>query len=92
MWDNYRDLFTTPATLPDLSSARCKFAVIVWAITLFVGFNIAHFLVFHVRSSPQIRIDAVSWLCAVPFWTSGHHPHHRVDSVPGPQWGVQHAF
>ena len=38
--DNYRDLLTTPATCAVyLSSLR--FAVIVWAITLFLGFTIA---------------------------------------------------
>jgi putative spermidine/putrescine transport system permease protein len=67
LWDNYRDLFTTPATYRIYLSSL-KFAVIVWAITLFVGFNIAHFLVFHVRSS-TIRI-VLFLLCAIPFWTS----------------------
>jgi putative spermidine/putrescine transport system permease protein len=45
-----------------------RFAVIVWAITLFLGFNLAHFLVFHVRSA-TVRL-ALFMLCAVPFWTS----------------------
>jgi putative spermidine/putrescine transport system permease protein len=67
LWDNYRDLFTTPATYRIYLSSL-KFAVIVWAITLFIGFNIAHFLVFHVRS-PTIRI-VLFLLCAIPFWTS----------------------
>ena len=40
MLDNYRDLLTTPATLRVYLSSL-KFAVIVWAITLFLGFNIA---------------------------------------------------
>ena len=40
MLDNYRDLLTTPATLRVYISSL-KFAVIVWAITLFLGFNIA---------------------------------------------------
>jgi putative spermidine/putrescine transport system permease protein len=68
LWDNYRDLVTTPATYRIYISSL-KFAVIVWGITLFVGFNIAHFLVFHVRNS-TIRI-ALFMLCAIPFWTSG---------------------
>ena len=38
--DNYRELLTTPATLRVYLSSL-KFAVIVWAITLFLGFNIA---------------------------------------------------
>ncbi len=47
--DNYRELLTTPATIRVYVSSL-KFAVIVWAITLFLGFNIAYFLIFHVRN------------------------------------------
>ena len=66
--DNYHDLLTTPATWRVyLSSLR--FAVIVWAITLFLGFNIAYFLIFHIRSS--ITRTVLFLLCAIPFWTSG---------------------
>ncbi|OYV39794.1 MAG: ABC transporter permease [Rhodospirillales bacterium 20-64-7] len=66
--DNYRDLLTTPATWRVYVSSL-KFAVIVWAITLFLGFNIAYFLIFHVRNS-VIRM-VLFLLCAIPFWTSG---------------------
>ncbi len=66
--DNYRDLLTTPATLRVYVSSL-KFAVIVWAITLFLGFSIAHFLIFHVRSG--VTRTALFLLCIVPFWTSG---------------------
>jgi putative spermidine/putrescine transport system permease protein len=65
--DNYIDLFTTPATWRIYVSSL-RFAVIVWAVTLFLGFNIAHFLVFHVRSA-TIRV-MLFLLCAIPFWTS----------------------
>ena len=65
--DNYRDLLTTSATWRIyLSSLR--FAVIVWAITLFVGFNLAHFLIFHIRSGTTRMV--LFLLCAIPFWTS----------------------
>ncbi|WP_158742668.1 ABC transporter permease [Acidisphaera sp. L21] len=67
LWDNYRELLTTPATWRIYVSSL-RFAVIVWAITLFVGFNIAHFLVFHIRSSTTRMV--LFMLCAVPFWTS----------------------
>ena len=40
IFDNYHDLLTTPATWRVYVSSL-KFAVIVWAITLFLGFNIA---------------------------------------------------
>ena len=66
--DNYRDLLTTPATWRIYVSSL-RFAVIVWVITLFLGFNIAHFLVFHVRSGTTRMV--LFLLCAVPFWTSG---------------------
>src|SRR3954451_22836896 len=39
MFDNYRDLLTTPSTIRVYVSSL-TFAVIVWAITLFFGFNI----------------------------------------------------
>ena len=68
MLDNYRDLLTTPATLRVYVSSL-NFAVIVWAITLFLGFNIAHFLIFHVRSALVRTVFFL--LCAIPFWTSG---------------------
>ena len=68
MLDNYADLLTTPATLRVYVSSL-KLAAIVWAITLFLGFNIAWFLVFHVRNG---MVRTVFFLaCAIPFWTSG---------------------
>jgi putative spermidine/putrescine transport system permease protein len=66
--DNYQELLTTPATLRVYASSL-KFAFIVWGITLFLGFNIAYFLVFHVRR-PMVR-TVLFLLCAIPFWTSG---------------------
>ena len=45
-----------------------KFAAIVWAITLLIGFTIAYFLVFHVRS--LLIAIGLFLLCTVPFWTS----------------------
>ena len=66
--DNYRDLLTTPATWRVYVSSL-RFAAIVWAITLFLGFNIAYFLIFHVRTA-MVR-TVLFLLCAIPFWTSG---------------------
>jgi putative spermidine/putrescine transport system permease protein len=65
--DNYIDLLTTPATIRVYISSL-RFAVIVWAITLFLGFNIAYFLVFHIRTQ-TVRL-VLFLLCAIPFWTS----------------------
>ena len=45
-----------------------KFAVIVWALTLFIGFWIAYFLTFHIRTA---MMQSVLFLvCTVPFLTS----------------------
>jgi putative spermidine/putrescine transport system permease protein len=66
--DNYRELLTTPATWRVYVSSL-RFALIVWAITLFLGFNIAYFLIFHIRSN--ITRTVLFLLCAIPFWTSG---------------------
>ncbi|PZQ74246.1 MAG: ABC transporter permease [Variovorax paradoxus] len=45
-----------------------KFCFLVWAITLVLGFAVAYFLAFHVRSSGMQT--ALFVLCTVPFWTS----------------------
>jgi putative spermidine/putrescine transport system permease protein len=45
-----------------------KFAAIVWAITLFVGFWIAYFLAFHVRKATTQTV--LFLICTVPFLTS----------------------
>jgi putative spermidine/putrescine transport system permease protein len=68
IFDNYRDLLTTPATIRVYVSSL-RFAVIVWAITLVLGFFIAHFLIFHIRSG--VTRTVLFLLCAIPFLTSG---------------------
>jgi putative spermidine/putrescine transport system permease protein len=45
-----------------------KFAVVVWAITLFVGFWVAYFLAFYVRSATTQTV--LFLVCTVPFLTS----------------------
>lgn len=45
-----------------------KFAALVWAITAFVGFWVAYFLAFHVRSTTTQMI--LFLVCTVPFLTS----------------------
>jgi putative spermidine/putrescine transport system permease protein len=67
MLDNYWEVFTSPSTLR-LYASTLKFAAIVWAINLFLGFNIAYFLIFHVRSN-AVRV-VLLLLCAIPFLTS----------------------
>ncbi len=45
-----------------------KFSVMVWLLTLLVGFTVSYFLAFHVRSSGMQVVLFV--LCTIPFWTS----------------------
>ena len=60
--------------LPDLCTilktyvSTAKFCLIVWAATLVIGFAIAYFLAFHIRS---VTAQMVLFLiCTIPFWTS----------------------
>src|SRR5262249_10140998 len=64
---NYVDVSSSAHTLR-LYAKTIEFAAIVWAITLVVGFTVAYFLVFHVRS--VLWQMALFLLCTVPFWTS----------------------
>ena len=45
-----------------------KFSLIVWFITLIVGFAVAYFLAFYVRSPTAQTVLFI--ICTVPFWTS----------------------
>jgi putative spermidine/putrescine transport system permease protein len=67
IFDNYVELFTREVTLR-LYASSIKFAAIVWVITLLLGFNIAYFLVFHVRG--LLFQIGLFLLCTVPFLTS----------------------
>jgi putative spermidine/putrescine transport system permease protein len=58
------DLCVTLATY----LSTLKFCLLVWAITLVLGFAVAYFLAFHVRSPGMQTVLFV--LCTVPFWTS----------------------
>ena len=64
---NYIDVLTSELTML-LYMKTLYYAVVVWAITLFIGFTVAYFLAFHVRI--LIWQLALLLLCTVPFWTS----------------------
>lgn len=64
---NYTDLLTNRTTWT-LYLSTLKFTLIVLAITFVLGFWIAYFLVFHVRS--LIIAIGLFLVCTVPFWTS----------------------
>jgi putative spermidine/putrescine transport system permease protein len=64
---NYLDVFSEQVTW-DTYLATLRFCLIVWAITLVLGFTIAYFLAFYVRSLTwQMTLFL---LCTIPFWTS----------------------
>jgi len=74
---NYASLFEGCSQLTDNGDlcvtlntylSTFKFCLLVWGITLLIGFSVAYFLAFHVRSSTTQTVLFV--LCTVPFWTS----------------------
>ncbi|MGC9419115.1 MAG: ABC transporter permease [Rhodovulum sp.] len=65
--DNYEFLLTSPVTYSVFLNTF-KYALVTWAFTLVIGFTVAYFLAFHVRSLTwQV---ALFLLCTIPFWTS----------------------
>jgi putative spermidine/putrescine transport system permease protein len=65
--ENYAFLFGSSVTF-EVFLNTFKYAAITWALTLTIGFTVAYFLAFHVRTLTwQVTL---SLLCTVPFWTS----------------------
>ena len=67
IWLNYQELFRSAATA-DLYLRTLKFVVIVWAVTLVLGFSISYFLTYCVTSTKWRMF--LFLLCTIPFWTS----------------------
>jgi putative spermidine/putrescine transport system permease protein len=66
-FDNYAFLLTSPVTYTVFFNTF-KYALITWAFTLTIGFPVAYFLAFELRSLKwQI---ALFLICTIPFWTS----------------------
>ena len=71
---SYLDVFEGCNNLDELCTtfktylSTLKFCLLVWAITLALGFAIAFFLAFHVRTAGMQT--ALFIVCTVPFWTS----------------------
>lgn len=71
---NYTDIFAGCTAGDELCVtaktylSTFKFSFLVWAITLVLGFAVAYFLAFHVRSTGMQTLLFI--LCTVPFWTS----------------------
>jgi len=67
VWTNYGDvLFSGTTWRTYLSTVR--FALIAWVLTLTIGFWLAYFLAFCVRSATMQTI--LFLVCTIPFWTS----------------------
>ncbi len=71
---NYVDAFHGCASTTELCVAfktylsTLQFCLLVWGITLAIGFTVAYFMAFHVRKvGTQMLLFIV---CTVPFWTS----------------------
>jgi putative spermidine/putrescine transport system permease protein len=63
---SYADLASEVTLRTYLSTL--KFSVLVWGLTLAIGFTVAYFLAFHVRSTLWQTVLFI--VCTVPFWTS----------------------
>ena len=76
------DVFSEQVTW-DTYLNTLKFCLIVWVITLVLGFTIAYFLAFYVRS--------LTWQMTLflrlhhPVLDQQRHPHDLVDPAPRPQ-------
>ena len=67
VWSNYTDTLFDHVTWETYLNT-VKYTVIVWAITLFIGFWVAYFLAFHVRSTVMQMV--LFLVCTIPFLTS----------------------
>jgi len=64
---NYEELLTSPVTWRTYLNTL-KYAALTWALTLGIGFTVAYFVAFHIRSLTwQIVLFLI---CTIPFWTS----------------------
>ncbi len=71
---NYASIFEGCANLAEpcvtlkTYVSTLRFSLLTWAASLLLGFTIAYFLAFHVRSARMQTLLFV--LCTIPFWTS----------------------
>ncbi len=64
---NYLDVLSSPVTYTTYLSTL-RYAALTWAFTLLIGFWIAYFLAFHVRSTTWQMV--LFLICTIPFLTS----------------------
>lgn len=66
-FDNYTNIFSSKVYLSTYLNTF-KYVALVWFFTLAIGFPVAYFLAFYIRSQ-QLQI-ILFLICTVPFWTS----------------------
>lgn len=67
VFTNYEELFESRVTYT-IYLSTLKFAALTWLFTVVIGFVVAYFLAFHVRT---LRWQVTLFLlCTIPFWTS----------------------
>lgn len=67
VFTNYEETISSPVTWNTYINTF-KYTVIVWAVTLFVGFWVAYYLAFHIRSATTQMV--LFLVCTIPFLTS----------------------
>jgi len=67
VFTNYEETITSPVTWSTYINTM-KFTVIVWGITLVIGFWVAYYLAFHIRSATMQML--LFLICTIPFLTS----------------------
>lgn len=72
--ENYAAVFEGCSNLADpcltlrTYASTLRFTLLTWAVSLLLGFTVAYFLAFHVRS---VAVQTVLFVvCTIPFWTS----------------------
>src|SRR5438309_11229067 len=64
---NYEELLLSPVTWQTYLQTL-EFTLITWVLTLLIGFTIAYYLAFYVRSPTWQTV--LFLVCTIPFWTS----------------------
>ncbi len=64
---NYEELLFSPVTWQTYLQTL-QFSLITWVLTLLIGFTIAYYLAFYVRSPTWQTV--LFLVCTIPFWTS----------------------
>ncbi|MCS0503158.1 ABC transporter permease [Ancylobacter mangrovi] len=67
VFTNYQETITSPVTWSTYINTL-KYTVIVWALTLVIGFWVAYYLAFHIRTATTQMV--LFLICTIPFLTS----------------------